>query len=82
MIERSRCPLSSGGGPITEDVAALWEGWMWQVDELLSDEKLVELVYEALARRWTHSRTRGRRGSAISRSPALPAGSCLPGTRP
>jgi transposase, IS5 family len=36
---------------------------MWQVDELLSDEKLVELVYEALAGRWTHSRTRGRRGT-------------------
>ena len=63
MIERSRCPLASGGGSITEDVAALWEGWMWQVDELLSDEKLVELVYEALARRGTHSRTRGRRGT-------------------
>jgi len=46
VIERSRCLLSSGGGPITEDVAALWEGWMWQVDELLSDEKLVEVVYE------------------------------------
>jgi transposase, IS5 family len=63
VIERSRCPLPSGGGPITEDVAALWEGWMRQVDELLADEQLVELVYEALARRWTHSRTRGRRGT-------------------
>ena len=61
MIERSRCPVPSGGGPITEDVAALWEGWMWQVDELLADERLVELVYEALAQRWAHSRTRGRR---------------------
>jgi transposase, IS5 family len=63
VIERSRCPLPSGGGPIAEDVAALWEGWMRQVDELMSDEKLVELVYEALAQRWTHSRTRGRRGT-------------------
>ena len=63
MIERSRCPLPSGGGPIAEDVAALWEGWMRQVDELLADERLVELVYEALSRRWTHSRTRGRRGT-------------------
>lgn len=36
---------------------------MRQVDELLADEQLVELVYEALARRWTHSRTRGRRGT-------------------
>jgi transposase, IS5 family len=63
VIERSRCPLPSGGGPIAEDVAALWEGWMRQVDELLADEQLVELVFDALARRWTHSRTRGRRGT-------------------
>lgn len=63
MIERSRCPLPSGGDPIAEDVTALWEGWMRQVDELLADEQLVELVYEALAQRWTHSRTLGRRGT-------------------
>jgi transposase, IS5 family len=63
VIERSRCPLPSGGGPIAEDVAALWEGWMRHVDELLVDEELVELVFDALARRWTHSRTRGRRGT-------------------
>ena len=63
MILRSRCLLLSGGGPITEDVAALWEGWMRQADELLNDEQLVELVYEALARRWKLSRTRGRRGT-------------------
>ena len=63
VIERSRCPLPSGGGPIAEDVAALWEGWMRHVDELLADERLVELVFDALARRWTHSRTRGRRGT-------------------
>jgi IS5 family transposase len=63
VIERSRCPLPSGGGPIAEDVAPLWEGWMRQVDELLADEQLVELVFDALARRWTHSRTRGRRGT-------------------
>jgi IS5 family transposase len=63
VIERSRCPLPSGGGPIAEDVAALWEGWMRHVDELLADKQLVELVFDALARRWTHSRTRGRRGT-------------------
>lgn len=63
MILRSRCPLPPGGSPITEDVAALWEDWMRPVDELLADEHLVELVYEALARRWKHSRTHGRRGT-------------------
>jgi hypothetical protein len=48
---------------ITEDVGDLWEGWMRQVDQLLTDEQLLELVYEALARRWTHSRTHGRKGT-------------------
>src|SRR5207344_2288390 len=41
----------------------LWEGWMRHVDELLADKQLVELVFDALARRWTHSRTRGRPGT-------------------
>jgi IS5 family transposase len=36
---------------------------MRQVDEVLSDEQLVELFFEALSRRWMHSRTRGRRGT-------------------
>ena len=33
------------------------------VDELLDDAQLLELVYEALARRWTHGRTLGRKGT-------------------
>lgn len=36
---------------------------MRQIDELLLDEQLVDVVYEALAQRWKHSRTRGRRGT-------------------
>jgi len=40
----------------------MWQDWMRQVDQLLDDEQLVELVYEALVRRHPKSRTRGRWG--------------------
>lgn len=43
--------------------SGLWEPWMRQVDELLADRELVQIVYEALARRWPESRTRGRPGT-------------------
>src|SRR5437867_1788182 len=36
---------------------------MRQADQVLEDEPLVELVYEALGRRYPHSRTRGRLGT-------------------
>src|SRR5256884_8629027 len=36
---------------------------MRQVDALLTDAELVQIVYEALARRWPQSRTRGRPGT-------------------
>ena len=41
----------------------LWEDWMRQVDQLLTDAQLLNTVYEALARRWPNSRTRGRKGT-------------------
>ena len=63
MIERSRRQLHLGDGLIAEEVGDLWEGWMRGVDELLDDAQLLELVYEALAHRWTHSRTLGRKGT-------------------
>lgn len=63
MIERSRRQLHLGDGLIAEEVGDLWEGWMRAVDELLDDSLLLELVYEALARRWKHSRTLGRKGT-------------------
>jgi IS5 family transposase len=47
-------------GVVNEDVKALWEPWMVEVDQLLSDEKLVEQVYEAQGERHEKSRTRGR----------------------
>src|SRR6185312_17120291 len=39
----------------------LWEPWMRRADRLLEDEQLIERVFEAQARRWLKSRTRGRR---------------------
>jgi transposase, IS5 family len=65
MIEPSRPQLSFAEGLIQEEVGPLWEEWMRQVDALLADRELVQIVYEALARRWPQSRTRGR--------PATPA---------
>jgi transposase, IS5 family len=43
-----------------EEVAELWEPWMQIVDELLQDDELVDIVYEAQGERHAQSRTRGR----------------------
>ncbi len=47
-------------GEVMDD---LWEGWMRKADQVLEDEQLVALVYEALVRRHPQSRTRGRPGT-------------------
>jgi IS5 family transposase len=43
-----------------EEVAALWEPWMRVVDELLEDDVLLDIVYDAQGKRHAQSRTRGR----------------------
>ena len=48
---------------IAEAIADFWEPWMRQADQVLEDEKLVNIVYEALLRRHPRSRTRGRLGT-------------------
>jgi transposase, IS5 family len=63
MIEVCRRQLNFGEGLIAEEVGELWEDWMRQVDAVLSDQELLSTVYEALARRWPKSRTRGRQGT-------------------
>src|SRR6266545_5344684 len=63
MIEVSRRQLNFAEGLIAEEVGDLWEGWMRQVDEVLTDQDLLSTVYEALACRWPQSRTRGRKGT-------------------
>jgi IS5 family transposase len=63
VIELSRPQLSFAEGLIQEEVGPLWEDWMRQVDQVLLDPELLSIVYEALARRWPKSRTRGRPGT-------------------
>jgi transposase, IS5 family len=63
VIEPTRAQLSFAEGLIDEEVGPLWEEWMHEVDELLADRALVQIVYEALARRCPNSRTRGRPGT-------------------
>jgi IS5 family transposase len=63
VIEVCRRQLDFGDGLIVEEVGELWEDWMRQADAVLADAQLVNSVYEALARRWPNSRTRGRKGT-------------------
>jgi transposase, IS5 family len=63
MIEMRRAQLSFGDGLIAEEVSDLREGWMKHADQVLADEQIVAAVYEALARRHPHSRSRGRPGT-------------------
>jgi IS5 family transposase len=65
VIELSRRQLDFGDGLIAEEVGELWEDWMRHVDIVLDDPLLLDVAYEALARRWTHSRTCGRRGTPV-----------------
>jgi IS5 family transposase len=63
MIERCRRQLNFADGLIAEEVGDLWEDWMQHVDQVLADRQLLNVVFEALARRWPNSRTRGRKGT-------------------
>jgi IS5 family transposase len=62
MIEMRRKQLSFGDGLIAEEVDDLRESWMPHADEVLADEEIVTIVYEALGKRHPKSRSRGRRG--------------------
>jgi transposase, IS5 family len=46
---------------LAEEAEELWEPWMRAADRLLDDERLVERVFEAQAKRFLKSRTRGRK---------------------
>jgi transposase, IS5 family len=63
MIEMRRKQLSFGDGLIAEEVSDLRESWMTHADEVLADEAIVAIVYEAMAKRHPKSRSRGRRGA-------------------
>jgi hypothetical protein len=63
VIEMRRAQLSFGDGLIAEEVSDLREDWMKHADEVLADEEIVAIGYEALAKRHPKSRCRGRRGT-------------------
>src|SRR5215831_6550687 len=63
MIEMRRTQLGFGDGLIAEEVSDLREDWMKHADQVLADEEIVAIVYEALAKRHPKSRCRGRRGT-------------------
>lgn len=65
VIQHRRLQRSFADGLIAEQIGDLWEPWMRQADEALNDEALLSLIQEALAKRCTKSKTRGR--------PATPA---------
>jgi len=63
MIEMRRRQLGFGDGLIAEEISDLREDWMKHADEVLADEEIEKIVYEALAQRHPNSRRRGRRGT-------------------
>ena len=63
MIETRRAQRPFGDGLIAEEVKDLHEDWMRHADQVLADKEIVAAVYEALATRHPHSRSRGRRGA-------------------
>jgi transposase, IS5 family len=48
---------------LAEAIGDSWEPWMRRADQILEDEKLIQIVYDALLRRHPKSRTRGRLGT-------------------
>jgi len=62
--DRRQAQRSFADGFITEQVGEFWDDWMRAVDQVLDDDDLVATVYEALVKRRTQSRTRGRPGFA------------------
>jgi len=63
VIERMYHQRQLGEGFIRDSIDDCWEPWMKIADELLDDEELIDLVYEALRRRRPQSATRGRKGT-------------------
>jgi transposase, IS5 family len=61
MIRTRHHQPSLWTGILAEEVDDLWEPWMRTADRLLDDQQLIDRVFEAQARRWLKSRTRGRK---------------------
>jgi IS5 family transposase len=63
MIECRRVQRTFADGFIAGEVADLWEPWMRHSDAILEDQQLVEIVQQALSKRYKKSKTRGRPGT-------------------
>jgi transposase, IS5 family len=63
MIDPRRAQHNFGDKLIAEEVKDLHEDWMVHADQVLADEDVLALVYEALAKRRRLSRTRGRKAT-------------------
>ena len=63
MIDPRRAQHSFGDRLIAEEVKDLHEAWMIHANEVLADEQILAVVYEALAKRRRLSRTRGRKAT-------------------
>jgi transposase, IS5 family len=64
VIDPRRTQLNFGDGLIAEEVMGLHEGWMIHADRVLADDQILAATFEALSKRRSLSRTRGRRGYA------------------
>jgi transposase, IS5 family len=62
VIDPRRAQISFGDKLIADEVTGLHEDWMLHADQVLADEQILAAVHEALAKRRSLSRTRGRRG--------------------
>jgi transposase, IS5 family len=65
VIDMRRAQLKFGDHWVAEEVGDLREDWMVHADEILDDEAIVAVVYEAPSRRHPQSRSRGRRGAPV-----------------
>lgn len=60
MIRTKHHQPSLWSAVFAEEAEGLWEPWMRTADGVLDDEELIARVFEAQAKRWKKSRTRGR----------------------
>jgi IS5 family transposase len=67
MIKMRRAQLNFIDSLIAAEVLGLREDWMPHADQVLADEQLMAITYEALAKRRPKSRSRGRQGTHAGR---------------
>jgi IS5 family transposase len=60
VIAARRLQRSFADGLIAEEVKDLWEPWMRHADEVLHDDRLLEIIQQELGKRCQKSKTRGR----------------------